>query len=139
MDLLRELDGLSLRTWFRNGRLYVHRPNHPYANLRGFISNARAVIEDTISKNLSERMIPHHVDGDPSNDKNNNLVACEDLAYHNLIHARERALEACGNVHWRPCCVCHKYDDLKNLDKDRSHYYHKPCKNAYNRRIYENT
>ena len=73
------------------------------------------VAESVLGKPLPPGAIVHHVDGDKVGNRPGNLVICPDRAYHNLIHARERALDACGNANWLKCPFCKKYDDPENL------------------------
>jgi len=135
MDLLRELDGLSSGLRHSNGRWYVERRLHPCADATGYVASSRFAVENVVGKYLPKTMVVHHVDGDPSNDSNDNLVACENQGYHRLLHVRQKALEACGNVHWRPCSYCHRYDDLSNLKRQGlTTYYHDECVARYRRK-----
>jgi len=59
------------------------------------------------------------------------LVACEDESYHQILHQRRIALDACGHAHWRKCCYCYKYDDPVNMIPRGRGFNHKPCKNKY--------
>jgi hypothetical protein len=61
----------------------------------------------------------HHVDGDITNNLNTNLVVCQDKAYHNLLHKRQRAHAACGFAHYLTCAFCKQYDDPKNMSLSR--------------------
>lgn len=76
----------------------------------------------------------HHIDGMPSNNRNDNLVILRGADYHGLIHRRTRALKACGNVDWEKCYYCKEYDDLKNLSG--SVLLHDKCKKAYSKEAY---
>jgi hypothetical protein len=74
----------------------------------------------------------HHVDGNPQNNMHSNLVICL-KGYHELLHMRTRAYEACGHADWRKCLHCEKYDNPENmLRKKNRHpsdsYYHKECR-----------
>lgn len=73
------------------------------------------VAEKALGKRLPKGAQIHHVDGDRSNDANTNLVICDSVAYHRLLHIRQRALDACGHVRWRKCHICQKYDAPENL------------------------
>ncbi len=49
----------------------------------------------------------HHVDGNRWNNANRNLVICQDLAYHRLLHLRTRVLRAGGDPNTqRLCGIC---------------------------------
>lgn len=70
-----------------------------------------AVVERSIGKPLPKGAVVHHIDGDKHNNAPANLVVCQDRAYHNLIHRRERALLATGNPDALCCQVCGGYEN----------------------------
>ena len=74
-----------------------------------------AIVEELIGRPLPGVAIVHHVDGNGLNNNHNNLVVCPSQAYHKLLHARQRARDACGNPDWRKCAICKQWDDQKNL------------------------
>jgi hypothetical protein len=96
---------------------YVHLllPDHPRANVRGYVREHVLIAERAIGKPLPPQAKVHHVDHVGSNNKNANLVICQDQAYHLLLHARERALRDCGNANWLRCVFCKTYDDPVGL------------------------
>ena|SRR5258706_11727038 len=73
------------------------------------------VVEKVLGKKLPKGVVIHHVDENRQNNNPNNLVVCPDSAYHNLIHKRQRAYEACGHVDWMKCLYCKQWDDTKNM------------------------
>jgi len=73
------------------------------------------VAERALGKRLPKGAVVHHVDGDRRNDSNDNLVICPSAAYHQLIHVRTRALEACGHADWLHCFQCGKYSPPSEL------------------------
>ena len=86
------------------------------ANNRGNKTRAHRVIaEKVLGRPLSAKIHIHHIDGDGRNNTHSNLVICPDAAYHRRIHARERALDACGDSNWLRCRICKGYDDPKNM------------------------
>lgn len=99
----------------------------------------RIIVEKAIGKKLPSGSVIHHVDGNPSNNENTNLVVCPNDAYHVLLHTREKALNECGNANWRRCGYCRKYDDPANLRfygrGERKTPIHKEC-NSIGHRIY---
>jgi hypothetical protein len=83
---------------------------------------------------LPEGAVVHHVDENGLNNKNNNLVICENESYHKLLHKRKRAFDSCGHANWIRCSFCKQYDAKENmyLFKEDSGY-HRQCANKYKR------
>jgi hypothetical protein len=76
----------------------------------------------------------HHFSGDVEDNGNGNLIACQDAAYHNLLHKRQRALTACGHADWLRCPFCKAYDDPSNLASlGSAGRGHRACSAAYQR------
>lgn len=123
----------------QKGYVYLLRPEHPRSDPKGYASESLLIAEKALGKFISIGQEIHHVDGNRSNNKNSNLVICENKAYHLLLHQRTRAFNACGNVNWRKCWICKQYDDPKNLyilPKGNS-AYHKSCKKQSRRKYNE--
>ena len=75
----------------------------------------RIIAEKVLRKALPPGVVVHHLDKNRTNHENNNLVICENGAYHHLLHVRQRAKDAGAPLRWRKCGKCRKYDDLENL------------------------
>jgi hypothetical protein len=89
--------------------------------------------EKALGKPLPEKAHVHH-------HNENQLVICEDAAYHNLIHQRQRAYKACGHASWRKCWICKEYDNPQNLNSAAPRhdtFYHKSCKRIIDRKYKE--
>ena len=82
-----------------------------------------------LGRNLKGNEHVHHVDYNTKNNKNTNLVVC-DNAYHRLIHARTDALDACGNADYMKCAYCGEYDDPANMYVREVQYqaWHTECR-----------
>ena len=115
------------------GRILIHNPNHPRAMVRGYVLRYILVAEKALGKPLPKKAVVHHHDEKAYNDKNKNLVICEDNGYHLLLHKRMRAYQSCGNASWLKCSICKKYDYPKNLytPPRGGSSYHKKCKSEY--------
>lgn len=86
------------------------------------------VAEKALGKPLPRGAVVHHVDENPRNNAPTNLVVCPDAAYHNLLHQRMRALDACGHVDWRKCWICKEYDAPERLlITGPKHSAHREC------------
>ena len=107
------------------------RTNHSGTNTR----EARQIAEEALGKPLPPQAEVHHVNGDPANNNNLNLVICENHSYHKLLHIRTAALIACGHANWKICWICKKYDKLENLQSTGNGrgFQHKDCAKQYGR------
>ena len=112
----------------------IYLPDHPRAQ-KGYVPEHRAIAERALGKILSASAVVHHVNNDGHDNRPSNLVVCQDHAYHFLLHARQRALEACGNPNWLICVYCRTYDDPSAMyvyNGGRAGR-HRECANAYDR------
>jgi len=101
----------------------------------------RVVVEKALGEPIPPNAVVHHIDENKENNSNNNLVLCEDRAYHNFLHMRLRALKACGHANWIRCCYCKEYDDPKNLyiRPDRLQGRHVECHKKYMEEYHKRT
>lgn len=96
------------------------RGHHGNGYIRRHIENGRIlehrlIIETAIGKPIPKRAVTHHFSEIKDDNGNPNLVLCENRAYHNFLHKRQRALRECGHSNWLKCCYCKKYDSIENL------------------------
>jgi len=122
----------------RYGYIYVLVPGHPRAGKAGYVVEHLVIAEKALGRFIPEGVIVHHVDEDPGNNDNANLVICQGQAYHMAIHARRRALLACGNADWKKCPMCKDYDDPRRMVSvdgrgDRGGFCHLECRNRAQR------
>lgn len=119
----------------RTSYFAIRMPQHPRADSRGRVMEHIVVAEMALGKPLPIGAVVHHVNENHYDNRNENLVICENRAYHALLHARLRALKECGNPDWRRCNFCHKYDDPANLRRgNRTQIFHDGCVKAYHKR-----
>jgi len=92
--------------------------------------------EQALGRPLPPDVLVHHFDEDRSNNTPSNLLICT-RGYHQLLHARMRALAACGNPDWRKCVVCKQYDDLVNMRRPKpgAAPYHPACRSERRREL----
>ncbi len=128
------------------GYVAISAPGHPRAHGSGsYVFEHILVVERALGKFLDRKHPVHHVDENPGHNSNSNLVACEDQAYHLLLHQRQRALDATGNPSALPCQYCASYErpdemvEYRRRSGSRSGLrfaYHPSCRNDARREAY---
>lgn len=72
----------------------------PHTKLR----EHRMIAERVLGRSLPSSAQVHHIDGNGRNNVNNNLVICQDMSYHRLLHVRHEVLKAGGNPNTESIC-----------------------------------
>lgn len=95
------------------------------------------IAEKVLGESLPIGAQVHHVNGDCTDNRKDNLVICQDNAYHHFLHRRMRAYNACGHADWRKCMVCKKFDSPDNIyiSPDGSSAWHRDCINRYHKEL----
>lgn len=120
------------RTISSSGYIHVFTIGHPRADNKGYVPYSVLVAEDALGHYLSKTAIVHHVNLNRQDDRRNNLVVCQDAAYHVLLHTRLRAYLATGDPNKRRCVLCKKWDDPGgDLVRNREIFRHRSCHAAY--------
>lgn len=70
----------------RAGYIFIKRPDHPNANARGYVREHVFVMSESISRPLRSGEIVHHVNGDKSDNRIENLELMERGAHHSHHH-----------------------------------------------------
>jgi hypothetical protein len=85
------------QTIHRDGRIGVYAPNHPFPNIHGtYVFRYRLVMEESIGRILDPKEVVHHINGDPTDDRIENLQLCKDSAEHGKIHNQLRTRTPAG-------------------------------------------
>jgi endogenous inhibitor of DNA gyrase (YacG/DUF329 family) len=75
----------------QNGYITVYTPGHPRAH-KNHVREHVLVAEKALGKPLPKGAVVHHHNKITSDNRNNNLVICQDQSYHNILHSRMRKI-----------------------------------------------
>ena len=72
------------------GYIWITRPDHPYADTRGYILEHRLVMEHYIKRYLEPKEVVHHINGNTSDNRIENLELFSCNKYHMKNHKLKR-------------------------------------------------
>lgn len=115
------------------GYIVVSAPTHPRADRNGYVPVHLIIAENAFGKPLPLGVEVHHVNQKRGDNRNRNLVICQDHAYHQLLHRRARALTDGGSVHNVKCLHCKQWGIPGSGDLVARSYgsYHLSCAANY--------
>lgn len=82
-----------------SGYIRIKLPSHPRANIRGYVLEHIVVAEHKIGRPLKPGEEIHHINGNGTDNRPDNLMVCKDRAEHTLIHKPPRQCKLCGAPH----------------------------------------
>lgn len=66
----------------------IKMPNHPGANKQGYVYEHRLVMEKRLGRYLSPKEVVHHINFNPVDNRDENLLLFESLSKHLQFHRR---------------------------------------------------
>lgn len=125
------------RTVRPDGYVWLHRPEHPRAH-DGYVQEHNVIAEQALGRLLPEGVQVHHFSESRSDNRNQNLVICENQLYHQLLHRRAKAYRACGIASARRCRACKDWAPESEMrDCGHNGYFHRDCAGLYWSEIHE--
>lgn len=80
------------------------------------------ICESALGGPLPEKSEVHHWNGKKHDNRNENLVICQDRAYHMLLHARQRRLKDTGDFSLKRCHKCNEISPLADFPKNKNNW-----------------
>lgn len=91
----------------QRGYVKIAVPDHPRGKTGGYVYEHILIAEKALGYYLELPHIVHHHDEIGWHNENTNLVICEDIAYHKLLHQRMRVIKAGGDPNTdKMCGIC---------------------------------
>jgi hypothetical protein len=78
------------KTITKDGYVAIRCPSHPYANGVGYVREHRLVIEAHLGRVLLPSEVVHHINGDKTDNRYENLALCASNAEHRIHHKKAR-------------------------------------------------
>ena len=76
----------------RFGYVHIYAPSHPHADATGCVLEHRLIAEKALSRYLKTIEVVHLANEVKRDNRNQNLVICQDENYHRFLHVRTRAI-----------------------------------------------
>jgi hypothetical protein len=75
------------------GYVAIFKPEHPRAIKGRYVYEQILIAEKALGKPLPKGALVHHVNENPLDNRNENLVICEGTSYHQFLHLRAKKLK----------------------------------------------
>ena len=75
------------KTKTKEGYIRCYRPEHPYANSRGYVNEHRLIVEEHLGVILSKEFAVHHINGKKDDNRIENLAVMT-VGAHSALHGR---------------------------------------------------
>lgn len=130
---------MRLGTPYQTSKGYIRRRvTDANGNLSGRSCFEHIIVaEEVLGHPLPRGAVVHHINGVKTDNRRENLLVCQDQAYHMELHRRARAYEECGNPDYRQCFYCRRWDSPDRMQGRRangsSQCHHLACAAEFQR------
>lgn len=80
----------------KGGYMLIWKPDHPFANTQGYVSEHRLVVEQHIGRLLSPTEVVHHINKDKMDNRIENLQLMESNSAHAKLESQLRRRDQLG-------------------------------------------
>jgi len=70
-----------------DGYILIYKPNHPFADKKGYVLEHRLVMEKHLGRHLKPEEVVHHINGIKNDNRPKNLKLFPNFIEHNKFHA----------------------------------------------------
>ena len=104
------------------GYIVVYSPSHPKAFRDGEVFEHILVAEKALGHYLPKGAVVHHINGIKDDNRNCNLLICQNDNYHKRLHARIRRLEDTQSFNLKRCTKCKEIKSLTNFHLNKNNW-----------------
>jgi hypothetical protein len=76
----------------RCGYVLLWVPEHNNSDIKGYIKEHRYKMSIYLKRDLKEKEVVHHINGDRADNRLSNLILCKNNAEHSRIHKKQREM-----------------------------------------------
>ena len=119
---MRGYPGDKQQSYICGGYRVVLCPDHPRVldKRTGYVFEHVLIAEKALGRPLEKKHPVHHHNEIRSDNRNQNLVICEDKRYHHLLHRRRRVLLRGGDPNTDKICqTCQKIENVSQFSRSR--------------------
>jgi len=80
----------------KDGRVFIYKPKHPFANQRGYIRRSHLVMEKILNRYLRPEEVVHHINDIKNDDRPENLQLFANNGEHSKFHNQNKPRNKLG-------------------------------------------